>query len=119
MQNPDTPSPTLVDLETKFWQSMVDHETDVALTLLCEPALMVSSHGAMQFDHDAYRKMAGRGSMEIQVFGTGSGRLLPTKLTVSFPTFRWVSYGFGVRRVWSEAGIGPLQPAEQRHGSNS
>ena len=34
------PSSTLVDLETKFWQSMVDHETDVALDLLCEPALM-------------------------------------------------------------------------------
>ena len=28
MQNP---SSTLVDLETKFWQSMVNHETDVAL----------------------------------------------------------------------------------------
>ena len=68
MQNPDSRSSTLVDLETKFWQSMVDHETDVALNLLCEPALMVSSHGAMKFDHDAYRQMADQGSMEIKSF---------------------------------------------------
>jgi len=60
------PSSTLVDLETKFWQSMVDHETDVALNLLCEPALMVSSHGAMKFDHAGYRKMADQGAMEVK-----------------------------------------------------
>ena len=68
MQNPDSRSSTLVDLETKFWQSMVDHDTDVALNLLCEPALMVSSHGAMKFDHDAYRQMADQGAMEIRSF---------------------------------------------------
>ena len=68
MQNPDSRGSTLIDLETKFWQSMVDHETDVALNLLCEPALMVSSHGAMKFDHDAYRQMADQGSMEIKSF---------------------------------------------------
>ena len=68
MRNPDLRSSTLVDLETKFWQSMVDHETDVALNLLCDPALMVSSHGAMKFDHDAYRQMADQGSMEIKSF---------------------------------------------------
>ena len=68
MQNPDSRGSTLIDLETKFWQSMVDHETDVALILLCEPALMVSSHGAMKFDHDAYRQMADQGSMEIKSF---------------------------------------------------
>ncbi|WP_114968691.1 nuclear transport factor 2 family protein [Rhodoferax ferrireducens] len=65
MQNP---SSTLVDLETKFWQSMVDQETDVTLDLLCEPALMVSAHGAMKFDHAGYRKMADHGSMVVNSF---------------------------------------------------
>ena len=51
MHNPNS---TLVDLETKFWQLMLDHETDVALNLLCAPALMVSTHGAMKFDHTGY-----------------------------------------------------------------
>jgi len=63
-----TPSSTLVDLETKFWQSMVDHKTDVALNLLCEPALMVSAHGAMKFDHAGYRQMADHGSMVVNSF---------------------------------------------------
>jgi hypothetical protein len=45
MQNRN--SAMVVDLETKFWQSLVDRDTDAALALLCEPALMVSAHGAM------------------------------------------------------------------------
>jgi hypothetical protein len=48
----------LIALEQRFWKSMVDGETDVALDMLAEPAGMVSSHGAMQFDHAGYRKMA-------------------------------------------------------------
>ena len=48
----------LISLEKKFWQSMVDEDTDTALSMLDEPALMVSSHGAMQFDHAGYRRMA-------------------------------------------------------------
>jgi ketosteroid isomerase-like protein len=65
MQNSNS---TLIDLETKFWQSMVDHDTDAAVDLLCEPSLMVSSHGAMKFDHAAYRKMADQGSMVVNSF---------------------------------------------------
>ncbi len=63
-----TPSSTLVDLETKFWQSMVDHETDVALNLLYEPALMVSPQGVMKFDHAGYRQMADEGVMMVNSF---------------------------------------------------
>ena len=57
-----------VDLETKFWQSMVDQDTDAALQLLSEPALMVSAHGSMKFDHGGYRKMADHGSMIVTSF---------------------------------------------------
>ena len=63
-----TPSKTLIDLETKFWQSMVNQDTDTALEMLTEPALMVSSHGAMKFDHAGYRKMAEQGSMVLTSF---------------------------------------------------
>jgi ketosteroid isomerase-like protein len=59
---------TLVDLETRFWQSMVDQDTDAALSLLCDPAVMVSAQGAMKFDHAAYRKMAEHGTMVITAF---------------------------------------------------
>src|SRR4030095_5355055 len=62
------PSKTLTELERKFWQSMVDQDTDTALEMLSEPALMVSSHGSMKFDHAGYRKMAEEGSMVLTSF---------------------------------------------------
>ena len=34
-----TPSKTLIELEKKFWQAIVDQDTDGALELLSEPAL--------------------------------------------------------------------------------
>ncbi len=58
----------LVELEKKFWQPMVDQDTDASLSFLHEPALMVSSHGAMKFDHTGYRKMAEHGSMVVKGF---------------------------------------------------
>jgi hypothetical protein len=63
-----TADSTLINLEKKFWQSMVDEDTDTALQMLNEPALMVSSHGAMQFGHDQYRQMAEKGSMVLKSF---------------------------------------------------
>ena len=63
-----TSSKTLIDLEKKFWQSMVDQDTDVALSMLSEPALMVSGSGALKFDHTGYRKMAEEGSMVLTSF---------------------------------------------------
>ena len=62
------PSKTLIDLENKFWQSLVDEDTDTALTMLDQPALMVSSHGAMKFDHAGYRQMAEKGSMVLKAY---------------------------------------------------
>jgi ketosteroid isomerase-like protein len=56
-----TPSKTLIDLEKRFWQSMVDQDADAAIEMLSEPALMVSTQGAFKFDHDTYRKMADEG----------------------------------------------------------
>lgn len=61
-------SQELIDLETRFWQSMVDEDTETALGMLDEPAVMVSAHGAMQFDHEGYRTMAEKGSMLIKSF---------------------------------------------------
>jgi hypothetical protein len=58
----------LMDLENKFWQSMVDEDTDTAVALLTEPAVMVSQHGAMSFDHATYRRMAEQGPMVIRKY---------------------------------------------------
>jgi len=63
-----TSAQELMALEKRFWQSMLDADTDTTLTLLDEPALMVSEHGAMQFDHTGYRQMAEHGDMVIKSF---------------------------------------------------
>jgi hypothetical protein len=59
---------TLSDLETKFWQAMVDQDTESAIRLLANPALMVSSHGAMEFEHERYGQMSTQGSMVMTAF---------------------------------------------------
>jgi hypothetical protein len=63
-----SPDKTLIDLEMKFWQSMLDEDADTAIEMLHEPALMVSQHGAMKFNHADYRKMAEQGKMVLKAF---------------------------------------------------
>lgn len=79
MQTSSNASKTLVDLENKFWRSMVDEDVDTALAMLDEPALMVSPHGTMKFDHAAYREMAEKGSMVVKSFALSD-------VNVVFPT---------------------------------
>lgn len=74
-----TSAKTLIELETKFWQSMVDQDAGAALQLLHDPSQMASSHGAMKFDHAAYRKMAEQGAMVVTAFELNH-------VEVAFPT---------------------------------
>jgi len=74
-----TASDELIDLENRFWQSMVNEDAETALTMLAEPSLMVSSHGTMSFDHNEFRKMLEDGSMVINSFELNN-------MNVFFPT---------------------------------
>lgn len=77
-----TSAKTLIDLETKFWQSMVDQDTDAALQLLHDPAMMSTAHGAMKFDHAGYRKMAKQGTMDVTAFALSDVEVVfPTETT--------------------------------------
>ncbi|SFM83588.1 nuclear transport factor 2 family protein [Variovorax sp. OV329] len=70
----------LIDLEKKFWQSMVAQDTDAALSLLDQQALMVSPHGMMKFDHAQYRQMAEQGTMVLKDFDLADFEMLmPTQ----------------------------------------
>jgi len=55
-------------LESAFWQSMVDGKASVATGMLTEPALMVSGHGLLKFDHASYEKMASKDEMKLVDF---------------------------------------------------
>ena len=83
-----TETKTLIDLETKFWQSMVDQDTDTALQLLHDPSQMASSHGAMKFDHASYKKMAEQGSMVVTAFALSDIEVLFASETTAVMTYR-------------------------------
>jgi hypothetical protein len=55
-------------LEQAFWQSMVDGKAKVATAMLTEPAVMVSGHGTLKFDHAAYEKMAAKDEYRLVDF---------------------------------------------------
>jgi hypothetical protein len=63
-----TTSNELIDLEKRFWQSLVEEDTDSALAMLDEPSVIVGPHGAMRIDHATYRKMAEEGPMVVTSF---------------------------------------------------
>jgi hypothetical protein len=83
-----TATKTLIDLETKFWQSMVDQDADTAIHMLSEPALMVSSHGAMKFDHAGYRSMAEKGPMVVTDFELSDMDVLMPSDSTAILTYR-------------------------------
>ena len=77
-----TSAKTLIELETKFGQSMVDQDADAALRLLHDPSQMASSHGAMRFDHAGYRKMAEQGARVVTSFELSDVEVVfPTETT--------------------------------------
>lgn len=83
-----TATKTLIDLEKKFWQSMVDNDSDTAVNLLSEPALMVSPHGAMKFDHAGYRTMAEKGTMVVKAFELSEVEVLQPTDSTAILTYR-------------------------------
>jgi len=87
-----TSGKALIDLETKFWQSMVDQDPEVAVQMLNEPALMVSSHGAMKFDHAGYRKMAEQGPSVLTAFELRD-------VDVTFPSEEMAIITYGVKQT--------------------
>src|SRR5262245_29905653 len=103
-------SKMLIDLEKKFWQSMVDQETDVALDLLHEPSLMVSTHGMMKFDHADYRKMAEHGSMIVKSFELSD-------VDVVFPTSTTALITYQVKQVVAPRDKGEVQTQEMADSS--
>lgn len=100
----------LIELETKFWQSMVDEDTDVALSLLAEPALMVSSYGAMQFDHAGYKQMAEKGSMVIKSFELSD-------MNVMFPSDETAVLTYRVKQAVASRGAAQATQQEMTDSS--
>lgn len=107
-----TADSTLINLEKKFWQSMVDEDTDTALEMLNEPALMVTSQGALQFSHREYREMAENGNMVIKSFELSD-------VNVMFPNDDTAVLTYKVRQAMAERGEGESEAVEQLMADSS
>jgi hypothetical protein len=75
-------------LEKAFWQSMVDGEPEVAVEMLTEPALMVSSHGASKFDHAGYTKMARDDRYKLLDYAISGMEIIFPKPDVAVASYR-------------------------------
>lgn len=105
-----TAAKELIAMENRFWQSMVDEDTDTALSMLDEPSLMVSEYGAMQFDHEAYRKMAEHGDMVIKSFELSD-------MKVTFPKDDTALLTYSVKQALTRRG--QSDPIEQQMTDSS
>ena len=74
-------------LERAFWESMVDNDPKVATGMLTEPALMVSGHGAMRFDHAAYTRMATDTKHRVLEYGISGMEVLSPSDAVAIATY--------------------------------
>lgn len=87
----------LIDLENRFWQSLVEEDTDTSVSMLDEPSMMVSSHGAMQFDRAKFREMAEQGCMVVKSYELSD-------VQVAFPTDTTAVVTYRVRQSMAERG---------------
>jgi len=59
---------TIVDLETRFWRSMVDKDAKLAKTMIADQCLITGPMGSMKIDPDAYEKMTEEGQWSLESF---------------------------------------------------
>lgn len=53
-----TDKQTIIDLETKFWQAIVDSDTEAAVSLLTGKSVVTGAQGLGLLSKDDYRRMA-------------------------------------------------------------
>ena len=66
----------IMDLERKFWQSMVDADIDTAVSLLDEQSISVGAMGLHSFDPAGYKEMARSGDARLTSFEFFDERVL-------------------------------------------
>jgi hypothetical protein len=75
-------------LERAFWQSMVHQQPNVATAMITEPALMVSGHGPMSFDHVEYTRMANNEQHRLVEYSLSDMDVLFPTDAVAIATYR-------------------------------
>jgi len=58
----------VIELETKFWQTMIDKDVDTAVSLLAEPSIVTGATGAASIDKASFKKMMAGGKWDLHEF---------------------------------------------------
>ena len=61
-------SRTILDLEKRFWQSMVDKDAETAQAMIADECLVTGPMGAMKIDPQKYAKMTEEGQWTLDSF---------------------------------------------------
>ena len=59
---------TIKQLETRFWQSMVDKDAELAMTMIADECLVTGPMGAMKLSPEMYRDMTREGKWRLDKF---------------------------------------------------
>lgn len=82
-----SPAQVIEELENGFWKALVDEDAGTATELLTEPALIVSAHGAMKFDHAGYRRMAESGPRVLTDYALSDMQVVFPNETTAIATY--------------------------------
>jgi ketosteroid isomerase-like protein len=63
-----TSTDTITDLETSFWQAMVDKDSKAAMALIAEECLIAGPSGTMRIDPQKYADMTREGQWSLKEF---------------------------------------------------
>ena len=59
---------TIIELERRFWQALVDKDVEAAKVLISETALVTNGQGTMRIDPKAYGEMLRHGGWTLDSF---------------------------------------------------
>lgn len=59
---------TIRDLETRFWQSMVDKDAKVASAMIADECLVTGAQGAMKMDPAKFAELTEAGDWKLNAF---------------------------------------------------
>ena len=78
----------IIALEKKFWKAMINQDSDAAVSLLADPAVMSAAYGIHHFDHAGYKKMADDPPAKITGFSMSDEKVIFPTPDVAIITYR-------------------------------
>ena len=58
----------IIELETRFWESMKDKDPETAKTMIANPSVVVGPMGTIPMDPDTYARMTEEGQWTLESF---------------------------------------------------